>query len=159
MFNSKFTGYSLIAMSAFAIGFWLNSQAFSNALSAGGVNIAVVDVNKVVSDSSQVKALKKQQEAKHAELAKWLEIVKADINKQSTEEGKKKLAKKYDDALAKKEETIRKEYEKSLIEIDKNITQTIANAAKNDGYTLVLSKGIVLFGGDDITKEISKLVK
>ena len=43
--------------------------------------------------------------------------------------------------------------------IDKSISATIQTQAKKSGYDLVLAKGIVLYGGNDITAEIQKLVK
>ncbi len=121
--------------------------------------VAVVDVQTIVSKSGQVKELKKEQETKANELNKWLETVNADIKKQSTEANRKKLLKKYNEDLAKKKEANAKEYTAKLAAIDKNISSTIAEQAKIKGYTLVLSKSSVLYGGEDITSEISKIVK
>ena len=81
-------------------------------------SIAVVDVRKVVSNSKQVQALKSEQDKKNQELRKWLNTVRADIAKQSTDESKQKLAKKYDGELAKKKEVIQKDYAKKLAEIE-----------------------------------------
>lgn len=67
--------------------------------------------------------------------------------------------KKYNEDLAKKKEANAKEYTAKLAAIDKNISSTIAEQAKIKGYTLVLSKSSVLYGGEDITSEISKIVK
>ena len=66
--------------------------------------VAVVDVNAVVSKSAQVQALKKEQQQKMEELQKWLKTVRADVEKQSTKEGKEALIKKYDAEFAKKQE-------------------------------------------------------
>lgn len=122
-------------------------------------SIAVVDVRKVVSNSKQVQALKSEQDKKNQELRKWLNTVRADIAKQSTDESKQKLAKKYDGELAKKKEVIQKDYAKKLAEIDASITATISEYAKSKGYTIVISKTDVIYGGIDITSEVSKLVK
>ena len=122
-------------------------------------SIAVVDVRKVVSNSKQVQALKSEQDKKNQELRKWLNTVRSDIAKQSTDESKQKLAKKYDGELAKKKEVIQKDYAKKLAEIDASITATISEYAKSKGYTIVISKTDVIYGGIDITSEVSKLVK
>lgn len=159
MIKSKFTLTSLIAFFAFILGLGINNFAMSDGIDTDGIKIAVVDVNQVVTNSSQVKDLKKQQEAKKAELVKWLNTVKADINKQTTEENKIKLAKKYDEQLAKKQEANRNEYTKKLTEIDKNISQVIGQTAKAQGYNIVFAKSAVLYGGDDITGAVSKAVK
>ena len=55
--------------------------------------IAVVDVQAVVEKSAQVQALKKEQQTKLQDLEKWLKTVRADIEKQQTQEAKDKLQK------------------------------------------------------------------
>ena len=136
----------------------LATMGISNAAMAD-TKIAVVDVQAVVSKSAQVQALKKEQQTKMQELEKWLKTVRADVEKQQTQEGKEKLVKKYDAEFAKKKEAIAKNYQTKLQEIDKSITATIASQAKLKGYDMVITKGTVLYGGDDITTDIMKVVK
>lgn len=136
----------------------LSVIAISNAAMAD-TKIAVVDANVLVAKSAQVQALKKEQKEKIQELDKWLKTAKADIEKQQTQEGKEKLIKKYDNELAKKREAIQDNYEKKLKTIDKSISETIAQQAKLKGYDIVLSKGVVFYGGDDITADLIKIVK
>lgn len=121
--------------------------------------IAVVDIPAVVAKSAQVQALKKEQQAKMQDLEKWLKIVQADVEKQQTQEGKEKLLKKYNAEFAKKKETLAKNYQSQLQAIDKSITETISATAKAKGYDIVISKNVVVYGGDDITAELQKLVK
>ena len=121
--------------------------------------IAVVDVQAVVAKSAQVQALKKEQQAKMQDLEKWLKTVRADVEKQQTKEGKEKLIKKYDADFAKKKAEIAKNYQTKLQAIDKSITETIAAQAKAKGYTMVITKGVVVYGGEDITTDIQKVVK
>ena len=133
-----------------------NNFAMSNMPSQ---KIAVVDVPAIVAKSAQVKALKDEQAKKAQDLAKWLETVNADVKKQSTEANKQKLLKKYNEELAKKKEANTKEYTKKLSAIDASISSTIAAQAKAKGYDIVLAKSTVLYGGEDITAEIAKIVK
>lgn len=121
--------------------------------------IAVVDVHAVVSKSAQVQALKKEQQTKIQELEKWLKTAYADIQKQKTDDDKEKLIKKYNSEFAKKKEAIAKDYAAKLKAADKSITDTIAAQAKLKGYTMVIAKGVVVFGGDDITADVQKAVK
>ena len=121
--------------------------------------IAVADVPAVVAKSAQVQSLKKEQQAKMQELENWLKTVRADVEKQQSAEAKEKLIKKYDAEFIKKKEAIAKNYQSKLQSIDKSISSTIAATAKSKGYTVVISKGVVLYGGDDITEEIQKAVK
>ena len=129
-----------------------------NAAMADG-KIAIVDVQAVVSKSAQVQALKNEQKTKLQELEKWVKVCKSDIEKQKTQEGKDKLAKKYDGELKKKQEAIAKNYKEKLQAVDKSISETIANVAKTNGYDVVISKGVVVYGGQDITEAVMKVVK
>ena len=136
----------------------LATMGITNAAMAD-TRIAVVDVPAVVNKSAQVQALKKEQQTKMQELEKWLTTARADVEKQKTQEGKEKLVKKYDAEFAKKKEAIAKNYQTKLQAIDKSITETLANQAKLKGYDMVITKGTVLYGGDDITQDIMKVVK
>jgi len=121
--------------------------------------IAVVDVPAVVAKSAQVQNLKKEQQAKMQDLEKWLKNAQADVEKQQTKEGKEKLLKKYQTDFAKKKEAIATDYQKRLKAVDKSITDTISTQAKLKGYDIVISKGVVVYGGDDITADVQKVVK
>ena len=121
--------------------------------------IAVVDVAAVVAQSAQVQSLKKEQQTKFQDLEKWLQTAQADVEKQQTKEGKEKLLKKYNTEFAKKKEAIAKDYQTRLKAVDKSITETISTTAKSKGYDMVISKGVVIYGGDDITADVQKLVK
>ena len=122
-------------------------------------NVAVVDVQAVVAKSAQVRALKKEQQTKMQDLEKWLNTAKADVEKQKTQEGKEKLLKKYNSEFEKKKADIAKNYQTKLQAIDKSISATIAEQAKLKGYDMVISKGVVVYGGDDITADVQKVVK
>lgn len=65
--------------------------------------IAVVDIQKVVAASSQVKALKASQDAKNKELTAFIKNAQADVNKQTDAKKKKSLAESYENSLNKKE--------------------------------------------------------
>lgn len=151
--NSK-----ILASACLVIGIVIgaNNFAMSDVKSS---QIAVVDVPAIVAKSAQVKALKDEQTKKAQELKKWLDTVNADVQKQSTEANKQKLLKKYNEELARKKDVNVKEYTKKLSAIDASISATIAAQAKAKGYDIVIAKSSVLYGGDDITAEIAKIVK
>lgn len=121
--------------------------------------IAVVDVQKVVNQSAQVQALKKEQETKGKELSQFVKKANDEIKAQTDESKKKALVQKYEKELRAKREANTKAYKTKLETIDKSISATISQQAKAMGYDIVLTKGAVLYGGDDITEAISKVVK
>ena len=116
--------------------------------------IAVVDIQKVVAASSQVKALKASQDAKNKELTAFIKNAQADVNKQTDAKKKKSLAESYEKQLKQK-----KEYTTKLKAADANITAQIGKKATELGYTMVLPKSAVVWGGDDITDTILKVIK
>ena len=61
--------------------------------------------------------------------------------------------------LIAKKEANAKAYKTKLQAVDKSISDTINAQAKAMGYDMVLTKGVVLYGGDDITEAVSKVVK
>ena len=121
--------------------------------------IAVVDIQKVVAASSQVKALKSSQEAKNKELAAFIKKAQADVNKQTDVKKKKSLAESYEKQLAQKREANLKEYTTKLKAADAGITAQIGKKATELGYTMVLPKSAVVYGGDDITATVLKTIK
>ena len=54
---------------------------------------------------------------------------------------------------------MRKNYAEKLKAIDKNINAIIAEQAKAKGYDMIIAKGVVVYGGDDITADVVKAVK
>ncbi len=150
----KFLTVSLVA---FAIGLAAGNYAISDVPSI--FKVAVVDVQKVVASSSQVKALKDEQKKKGQELAKFIETAKTNLDKEKDAKKKKALEEKYNKEFQAKRDAIAKNYETKLLAIDKNISSVIDKNAQANGYNLVLAKGVVLSGGTDITDAISKEVK
>ena len=137
----------------------LGGLTFSNIAAAADFNVAIVDVPQVVSASKQVQSLKKEQQLKAEEIIKFIEKARKDVAEITDANKKKTAEEKYSKELLQKREKIEIEYAAKLKQIDTSISQQIEAQAKLKGYDLVLSKGIVLFGGDDITEDIIKVVK
>ncbi len=121
--------------------------------------IAVVDIQRVVAASSQVKSLKASQEAKNKELTAFIKKAQEDVNKQTDAAKKKSLAESYEKQLATKREANLKDYTAKLKAADANITSQIGKKATEMGYTMVLPKSSVVWGGEDITETILKVIK
>ena len=147
--------YFALGLSAFIIGMSVNNYAMSDVTN----RIAVVDVQKVVASSAQVKALKADREAKLKDLATFVQTARTNVSKEKDANKKKALEAKYNKELNAKRNAIQKDYTNKLTNIDKSISATIAQKAKAANYSKVLAKGEVLYGGEDITAEIQKVVK
>ena len=133
--------------------------SMGSAVMAKDFSVAIVDVPQVVNASAQVQALKKDQQAKAEEIVKFVEKARKDVASITDANKKKAAEEKYNKELMAKKEKMDQDYAARLKALDTSISQQINEKAKADGYDLVLSKGIVLFGGNDITSEIIKVVK
>lgn len=134
--------------------------AFSNfAMSDVPSKIAVVDVQEVVNSSSQVQALKKEQQAKMKEVVSFVEKARKEVAATTDVKKKQALEEKYNKELNTKKTAMDKNYADKLTAIDSTISKQIEAQAKAGGYDIVLTKGVVLYGGSDITDAVKKAVK
>ena len=141
---------------AFVLGVAVNNFAMSD---VAAYRVAVVDVPQVVDASSKVQALKKEQQAKAKDLAQFIEKARKDVAGTTDVKKKRTLEEKYTKELNTKREAIEKDYAKKLAETDAAISAQIANVAKANNYDIVISKGVVLYGGSDITAAVKASVK
>ncbi len=146
-----------VGAAAFILGMSANNFAISNGLS--NFNLATVDVQKVVANSAQVNSLKEEQKQKRTDLVEFVKKARTDVAKESDKTKKSALEAKYNKQLNDMKNSIDTDYQKKLKDIDNSISKTIQAQARKDNYDVVLSKGIVLYGGTDITDEITQLVK
>ena len=127
--------------------------------SVNATEVAFVDLVKVVNTSKQVKMLKEEQNAKAKEILAFIDKARKDVAKTTDIEKKKKLDEKYHNEFVAKKENLDKDYNKKFEEIEKTISKVIESLAKEKGYDLVISKGFVLYGTDDITDDVIKALK
>lgn len=118
--------------------------------------VACVDVQKVVTSSPAVQALKKEQQAKAKDIISFVEKARKDVA--ATKDEKKKLAleEKYNKELIAKKDKMEKDYASKLKVIETSISDSIAAQAKTLGYDMVVAKSAVLYGGVDITDQVIK---
>lgn len=133
-----------------------NAKASTN---SNASNIAVVDAQAVVNSSAQVKALKEAQTKKVQELNLWLQNAQNEVNTERDKERQQALLQKYNAEFALKRRDIALQYQQELQIVSNNISQTIAEEAVKKGYSMVIAKNIVIYGGVDITEDIAKIVK
>ncbi len=117
-------------------------------------SIAVVDLQKIVSNSSQVKQLKQEHSKKMEELNKIIINARGEIANETDENKIVKIEEKYTNEFNTKKSLLEKDYNNRLSAIEKNIKDEIAKKAKKDDYDYVFAKSVLLYGGKDITDEI-----
>ena len=121
--------------------------------------VAVVDVQAIVSVSSEVRSLKEEQALKTQELNQWLQKAQNEVNTEQDKVKQQALLQKYNAEFTLKRREIAINYQEKLKVVCDNIEHTIAEEAKAKGYQLVLAKNVTIYGGTDITEDIAKIVK
>ena len=117
-------------------------------------NVAVVDLQKIVSDSSQVKQLKQEHEKKMEELNKIIINARGEISNETDENKIIKIEEKYTNEFNTKKAMLERDYNNRLSSIEKSIKDEIAKKAEKEKYDYVFAKSVMLYGGKDITNEI-----
>ena len=142
---------------SFSLGLFINNFAMSKI--PANFKVGIIDVKEVVQNSKQVLDLQNDQIKQTEELKKFIINAQNQISKETDENKKQELIKKFEKEVTDIKKSNDKKYAKKLAAIDKSISKTIQEESQKAGYDLVLSKGVVLYGGTDITSEITKAVK
>ena len=118
-------------------------------------SIAVVDLQKLVSGSSQVKQLKQEHAKKMDELNKIIVNARGEISNETDADKIIKIEEKYTNEFNTKKSMLEREYNNRLSAIEKSIKDEVAKKAKEDNYKYVFAKSVMLYGGNDITDKIN----
>ena len=129
--------------------------AVQNYIFATENSVAVVDLQKLVSNSSQVKQLKQEHSKKMDELNKIIVNARGAIANETDSAKILQLEEKYTKEFNAKKQALEKDYNTKLSNIEKNIQAEITKKAQKDKYDYVFAKSVVLYGGKDITNEIN----
>ena len=121
--------------------------------------IAVVDLQKLVENSTQVKSLKQEHSKKINELDKIIVNARGEISNEKDPAKVLLLEDKYMKEFNTKREALEREYNSKLENIEKNIKSERAKKAQKEGYKYVLAKSVVLYGGKDITTELTSSIR
>ena len=152
---TKKISFLFICLMAFALGYSVNNIAISDT----APKIAVVDVQKIVANSSQVKQLKADQEKKLSEMQKTVQQAQSEISKEKDPAKITALEEKYRNQINDQKLALDKDYNDKLTQIDSEIRASVIEKANNLNYSLVLPKSMVFYGGEDITDVIAKDIK
>lgn len=155
-FATKFSAKTLMAALLFC---FLAAPAFCDNSPLEGCNIAVVDYDKIAKSSQKYQELKKYQEKKSKELQEFMRAARENTAAEKNEAKRAELGQKYNAEYKVRKAEIEQYYSSKIKEIDNSINAKIQEKARTMGYTLVLSKRGVLYGGEDITNIIEEGIK
>ncbi len=127
--------------------------------STGVKKIGVIDVKKVVSASKEVERVKKENEANKKLLVSYIKLSAEKMNKEKDQKKREEMKKQFTNELTAKKEAMDKVYAEKLMKINNDMNVQVSNLAKDKNYDLILTQDAVLYGGDDLTKDLIKLVK
>jgi Skp family chaperone for outer membrane proteins len=106
--------------------------------------IAVVDLQDLVSNSSQVKQLKQTHSNKLKELDKIIVNARGEISNEKDPAKVLLLEDKYMKEFNSKKEALENEYNSKLESIERSIKTEISKKAQKEGYNYVFAKSVVL---------------
>lgn len=121
--------------------------------------IAVVDIQALVSQTPSVLALRQERQNQIAGLQQWVNGANAEINQQTDQNAKAALFQKYQLEFNQRQQMLQTEYVQKVQSIDAELSKLIADVAKKEKLDYVFAKGIVVFGGTDITSKVAEMLK
>lgn len=119
----------------------------------------VVDVKKVVNSSKSVKDLKAERAKQKEQVVNFVKNGNAKVAEETDPVKKEELKKKLNNDLKYMTTTFDKRHTEALTKINNDISSDIAKIGKERNYDLILTTDAVLYGGENITKDIIKAVK
>ncbi len=121
-------------------------------------DVGVVDLQAVVNNSAQVKQLKKEYDAKLEELNKVIANARIAVAKETDLQKIAQIEEKYTKEFNTKKAALEREYSSKIGAIETKIKEQIKKKAVEKKFDYVFAKSVVLYGGQDITSEVSASV-
>lgn len=151
----------IILSSAVAIslvmGYSINNIAISKAQPE--YKIATVDIQKIVANSTEIKSLKAEQEKQMQNMQSTIDKARTEISKEQNPVKIAQLEEKYRNEINNQKLALDTSYNTKVKAIDSKIKTAVVEKARSMNYNIVLPKNTVLFGGDDITDEVSQIIQ
>ena len=147
--------FILACVLVFFVGYNINDVA----VSFPRYKVAVVDVPTILSNSSEIQLLKVSQNKKMEELNTLISKAQNEIVNEPDRNKAVQIEAEYGKQIENKKNSMDEEYNNKLVKVTSKIRSLISSEAKKTNYNLVLPTGMVITGGEDITKDIVKKLK
>lgn len=148
---------TLAIVISFIAGYSVNNIAISK--TQPEYKIATVDIQKVVANSTEIKTLKAEQDNQIQKMQSTIEKARAEIAKEKNPEKISQLEEKYRNEINNQKLALDTSYNAKVKSIDSKIKTAVVEKARSMNYNIVLPKNTVLFGGDDITEQVSAIIQ
>ena len=139
------------------MGYSINNIAISKAQPE--YKIATVDIQKIVANSTEIKSLKAEQEKQMQNMQSTIDKARTEISKEQDPVKIAQLEEKYRNEINNQKLALDTSYNTKVKAIDSKIKTAVVEKARWMNYNIVLPKNTVLFGGDDITDEVSQIIQ
>lgn len=139
------------------MGYSINNIAISKAQPE--YKIATVDIQKIVANSTEIKSLKTEQEKQMQNMQSIIDKARTEISKEQDPVKIAQLEEKYRNEINNQKLALDTSYNTKVKAIDSKIKTAVVEKARSMNYNIVLPKNTVLFGGDDITDEVSQIIR
>lgn len=139
------------------MGYSINNIAISKAQPE--YKIATVDIQKIVANSTEIKSLKAEQKKQMQNMQSTIDKARTEISKEQDPVKIAQLEEKYRNEINNQKLALDTSYNTKVKAIDSKIKTAVVEKARSMNYNIVLPKNTVLFGGDDITDEVSQIIQ
>lgn len=131
----------------------------SASTSLGNAKIAVVDVQALVNQTPSVIALRAEQQNNMAIIQNWVAGVNNQLSQIADQNQRASLTQQYQIELNKREQILQSQYAQKVQAIDAELSKLVSDVATEKKLDYVFAKGMVVFGGTDITADVAKRLK
>ncbi|MBQ9034719.1 MAG: OmpH family outer membrane protein [Alphaproteobacteria bacterium] len=125
----------------------------------GDAKIAVVDVQFLVNQTPSVLALRAEQQQNASIIQNWINGVNSQLSQIADQNTRNATAQQYQIELNKRQQMLQSQYAMKIQAIDAELSKLISDVANEKKLDYVFAKGMVVFGGTDITEDVAKLLK
>lgn len=131
----------------------------SASTSLGNAKIAVVDVQALVNQTPSVIALRAEQQNNMAIIQNWVNGVNGQLSQIADQNQRAALTQQYQLELNKREQILQSQYAQKVQAIDAELSKLVSDVATEKKLDYVFAKGMVVFGGTDITADVANRLK
>ena len=129
---------STLIIGAFIAGYSINNIAVSN--TNPNYRVAIVDIQRVVANSNEIKNLKIEQEKQIQKMQSTINKAREEISKEQDPQKISALEEKYRNEINSQKLALDESYNKKLTAIDSKIKTAVVEKARSMNYNIVLPK-------------------